>query len=229
MKKRFAVIGLGYFGQRLALELSERGAEVIVIDNTMAKIEEIKNNVAYAIRLDSTDDIALRNQGLEELDAVIVTIGEDFESALLTCVHLLQYKCKRVFVKSTSPVHTKIFKSIGVHSIVSPEEIMAERLAMTLLSGNVLDSIPLTEEYSILQVKAPAHLLDQTLMQLDLRRKFEVNLITIKRSVITVNKKGEEETVESIIGVPQSDTMILKDDILVLLGREADISRLIED
>jgi trk system potassium uptake protein TrkA len=227
MKKRFAVIGLGYFGQRLALELSDRNAEVIAIDNTMAKIEDIKNRVAYAIRLDSTDDSALRNQGLEDLDAVIVTIGEDFESALLTCMHLLSYRCKRVIVKSTSPVHTKIFHSIGVHAIVSPEEVMAERLSMTLMSGNVLDSIPLADEYSILQVQAPEHVIGQSLLQLDLRRKYEVNLITIKR--MAPAREGDETPVETIIGVPLPDTVIQEGDVLVLLGRNRNVTRLMED
>ena len=242
MRKRFSVIGLGYFGQRLALELSQRGAEVIVIDNTLSKIEEIKNKVAYAVRLDSTDDNALRNQGLEDLDAVIVTIGEDFESALLTVVHLLQYKCKKVIVKSTSPVHTKIFKSVGVHSVISPEEIIAERLSGTLMTSNVLDSIPLTDEFRIVQIIAPERFEGKTLRELDLRRKHEVNLITIKRRIrrdadeqgqgrqaASTSRDAEsrtrffrgdqtEDETETIIGVPMPETVIQKNDILVLLG-----------
>jgi len=229
MVKRFGVIGLGYFGERTALELAERGAEVIVIDNTMSKIEDIKNKVAYAIRLDSTDESALRNQGLEELDAVVVAIGEDFESALLTCVHLIQFNCKRVIVKSTSPIHTKIFKSVGVHMVISPEEIVAQRLATTILSDNILDMVPLADDYNILQVEAPKHFVGQTMKELDLRRKFGVNLITIKRMSITKNKDGQEERTESVIGVPMAETRIFDNDILVLLGKEKDITRLIGD
>lgn len=228
MVKRFAVIGLGYFGERLALELTERGAEVIVIDNTMAKIEDIKNKVAYAIRLDSTDENALRNQGLEDLDAVIVAIGENFESALLTCVHLLRFKCKRVVVKSTSPLHTEIFRNVGVHMIVSPEEIVAERVAMRMFSDSVLDLIPLTDEYGILQVEAPRRLLGKTLRDLDLRNRFNVNLITIKRVKITTDARGNEEREESVIGVPTAETVIEPNDVLVLMGRERDIHKMID-
>lgn len=252
MRKRFSVIGLGYFGQRLALELSQRGAEVVVIDNTLSKIEDMKNKVAYAVRLDSTDDTALRNQGLEDLDAVIVTIGEDFESALLTVVHLLQYQCKKVIVKSTSPVHTKIFKSVGVHSVISPEEIIAERLATTLMTANVLDSIPLTEDYRIVQIIAPERFENKTLRELDLRRKHEVNLITIKRREQSSAQTGADrvdqpesahgqasrtrffrgieqiDEVETIIGVPLPETVILKDDVLVLLGRVEDVNRIVD-
>ena len=227
MRKRFSVIGLGYFGQRLALELSQRGAEVVVIDNTISKIEEIKNKVAYAVRLDSTDDTALRNQGLEELDAVIVTIGEDFESALLTVVHLLQYKCKKVIVKSTSPVHTKIFKSVGVHSVISPEEIIAERLSTTLMTANVLDSIPLTDDYSIVQIIAPERFENKSLRDLDLRRKYEVNLITIKR-MEEAPPIGSQQQGETIIGVPMPDTVIQKHDVLVLLGKRNSIDRIVD-
>ncbi len=228
MVKRFAVIGLGYFGERLARELSDRGAEVIVIDNTMSKIEEIKDYVAYAIRLDSTDESALRNQGLEELDAVIVTMGEDFESTLLTCVLCLQFKCKKVIARSTSPIHTKILKSVGVHMVLSPEEVVAERLSYTLMSSLVLDIIPLTDEHVILQVAAPSFTLNHTLMDLDLRRKYNVNLITIKRQAIVI-RKGREEREEHIIGVPLPETIILDGDILVLMGTEKDIQRLIEE
>lgn len=228
MVKRFAVIGLGYFGERLALELTERGAEVIVIDNTMAKIEDFKNKVAYAIRLDSTDENALRNQGLEDLDAVIVAIGENFESALLTCVHLLRFKCKRVVVKSTSPLHTEIFRNVGVHMIVSPEEIVAERVAMRMFSDSVLDLIPLTDEYGILQVESPRRFHGKTLRELDLRNRFNVNLITIKRVKVTTDARGNEEREESVIGVPTADTVIEPGDVLVLMGRERDIHKMID-
>lgn len=228
MVKRFAVIGLGYFGERLALELTERGAEVIVIDNTMAKIEDIKNKVAYAIRLDSTDENALRNQGLEDLDAVIVAIGENFESALLTCVHLLRFKCRRVVVKSTSPLHTEIFRNVGVHMIVSPEEIVAERVAMRMFSDNVLDLIPLTDEYGILQVEAPKRMHGKSLRDLDLRNRFNVNLITIKRVKITTDARGNEEKDEIVLGVPTAETVIEPNDVLVLLGREQDIHKMID-
>ncbi len=228
MVKRFAIIGLGYFGERLALELTERGAEVIVIDNTMSKIEDIKNKVAYAIRLDSTDENALRNQGLEDLDAVIVAIGEDFESALLTCVHLLRFKCKRVVVKSTSPLHTEIFKNVGVHLVISPEEIVAERVAMRMFSDSVLDLIPLTDEYSILQVEAPRRFYGKTLKELDLRNRFSVNLITIKRVKIGTDSSGVQTREESVIGVPMAETIIEEHDVLVLLGRERDIHRMID-
>lgn len=228
MVKRFAVIGLGYFGERLALELTERGAEVIVIDNTMSKIEDFKNKVAYAIRLDSTDENALRNQGLEDLDAVIVAIGENFESALLTCVHLLRFKCKRVVVKSTSPLHTEIFRNVGVHMIVSPEEIVAERVAMRMFSDSVLDLIPLTDEYGILQVEAPRRFLGKTLRELDLRNRFNVNLITIKRVKVSTDDRGNEERDESVVGVPTAETVIEPNDVLVLMGRERDIHRMID-
>jgi trk system potassium uptake protein len=228
MVKRFAVIGLGYFGERLALELTERGAEVIVIDNTMSKIEDFKNKVAYAIRLDSTDENALRNQGLEDLDAVIVAIGENFESALLTCVHLLRFKCKRVVVKSTSPLHTEIFRNVGVHMIVSPEEIVAERVAMRMFSDSVLDLIPLTDEYGILQVEAPRRFLGKTLRELDLRNRFNVNLITIKRVKVSTDDRGNEERDESVVGVPTAETVIEPNDVLVLMGRERDVHRMID-
>jgi trk system potassium uptake protein TrkA len=223
MVKRFAVIGLGYFGSNLARALTRNGAEVIAIDNTLTKIEEIKDDVAYAVRLDSTDEKTLRNQGLEDLDAVIVSIGEDFESALLTCVLLLEFGCKNIIVKSTSPIHTRIFKSVGVHSIVAPDLDMAERLSASLISTSILDTIPLTERFSILQVKAPTFMEGRTLKELDLRREHHVNLITIKR------KSAQDADHEVIIGVPLPDTRIEKQDTLILMGEKDSIGRLVKE
>ncbi len=226
MVKRFAVIGLGYFGTNLARELTNQGAEVIAIDNTMTKIEEIKDEVAYAVRLDSTDEKTLRNQGLEELDGVIVSIGEDFESALLTCVLLLEFGCKNLIVKSTSPIHTRIFKSVGVQTVVAPDLAIAERLAVSLVSTTILDTIPLTDEYSIIQVRAPQFMVGQTLQGLDLRREYDVNLITIKR---TLKAPDGTDGPDMIIGVPRPDTKIEKNDIMILMGSRKSIERLVKE
>ena len=223
MVKRFAVIGLGYFGTNLARELTRQGAEVIAIDNTLGKIEEIKDEVAYAVRLDSTDEKTLRNQGLEDLDGVIVSIGEDFESALLTCVLLLEFGCRNVIVKSTSPIHTRIFKSVGVQTIVAPDLAIAERLAVSLVSANILETIPLTDDYSIIQIRAPRFMVGQTLQGLNLRGAYDVNLITIKRARVD---NGNAEGSETIIGVPRPDTVIEKNDVLILMGSRKSIERL---
>lgn len=226
MVKRFAVIGLGYFGSNLARELTGNGAEVIAIDNTMSKIEEIKDEVAYAVRLDSTDEKTLRNQGLEDLDAVIVSIGEDFENALLTCVLLLEFGCRNVIVKSTSPIHTRIFRSVGVHTIVAPDLDMAQRLSASLVSENILETVPLTDDYSIIQVIAPSFMVGKTLAELDLRRAHNVNLITIKRRE---SKKGGKEGTAHIIGVPLPETRIEKDDTLILMGEHRSIGKLVKE
>ncbi len=226
MVKRFAVIGLGYFGTNLARELTRQGAEVIAIDNTMTKIEEIKDEVAYAVRLDSTDEKTLRNQGLEDLDGVIVSIGEDFESALLTCVLLLEFGCKNLIVKSTSPIHTRIFKSVGVQTVVAPDLAIAERLAVSLVSTTILDTIPLTDEYSIIQVRAPQFMVGQTLQGLDLRREYDVNLITIKR---TLKAPDGTDGPDMIIGVPRPDTKIEKNDVIILMGSRKSIERLVKE
>ena len=226
MVKRFAVIGLGYFGSNLARELTRQGAEVIAIDNTLSKVEEIKDEVAYAVRLDSTDEKTLRNQGLEDLDGVIVSIGEDFESALLTCVLLLEFGCRNVIVKSTSPIHTRIFTSVGVQNIVAPDLAIAERLAVSLASANILDTIPLTDEYSIIQIRAPRFMVGQTLLGLNLRGAYDVNLITIKRQRTAPDGAGSSET---IIGVPRPDTVIEKNDVLILMGSRVSIERLVKE
>ncbi len=227
MANRFAVIGLGYFGEHIARELSAMGAEVIAVDQKMENVEDIKDDVTHAIRMDATDEKALKTIGLQDLEAAIVSIGENFTGNVLTCALLVQLGCRKVIARATDSTHARILKLVGVHQIISPEEVVAERLARSLVQEKILDWIPLTEDYQIVQIKTPETFVGKSLQNIQLRRKFHVNLITIKRHKASKHHDGDGE--DYIIGVPTAETIIEKDDILVLLGSEDRVESLLKE
>jgi trk system potassium uptake protein TrkA len=181
MTKKVAVIGVGNFGAHLAVTLAKQGAEVLAIDSSMDRLEDVKDKVTYTVRLDSTEEKALREQGLTELDAVIVAIGDDFEATLLTIVALQNIGVKRIIARATTKTHERILHHLGIEEVISPAVEAAERLADSLMYRGVIDSLELSSDYSIVEVSAPEAFIGKSLGELQLRETFDVNLITIKR------------------------------------------------
>ncbi len=229
MAKKFAVIGLGDFGRSIATSLTERGAEVMAIDQDLEIIEEIKEKVTYAVRTDSTDEKALINLGIEKMDAVIISMGEHFEDTVLTVVLLLQMGIKKVVARASSLMQQRILYKLGAHQVITPEFEMARKVASTLINEDVLDLIPLGENYNIVQIRTPKTFVGKTLQEIDLRIRYNLNLITVKRSYkITDERTGEQTRKERIYGVPTATTVLEDEDILIILGKDKDIKKIIE-
>jgi len=227
MKNKFAVIGLGDFGFSVATSLAERGAEVLAIDHDMDVIDEIKDKVTQAVKMDSTDEKSLRALGIDKVDAVVISIGTHFEDTVLTSVLLLQMGVKKIIARVTSKIQAKILIKLGVHQIISPEFEIAKRLATTLLNKEVIDYLPLDENYNIIQIKSPKTFIGKSLQELELRIRYNVNLITIKRSYTVKDETtGESIQKERIYGVPTASTIIEENDILIVLGKDKDISKI---
>lgn len=225
MYRKFAVIGLGDFGKSMAVSLTEKGAEVIAIDQSMDIVDEIKDKVSYAVRLNSTDEKALKSVGIDKVDVVIVAMGEHFEDTILTSVLLLQMGIKKIVAKASSKIQETILLKLGVHQVVTPEFDMAARLASTLFDEDVLDFMAIGEGYNVMQVKAPDMFIGRTLKEINLRVKYNVNLITIKK---TYKGDGYSITQQKISGIPTADTVIEENDVLILLGKDKDIKKIID-
>ena len=229
MAKKFAVIGLGVFGSHLAIKLAEHGAEVLAIDSNYDKLENIKELVTLTVKLDSTDKIALKNQQLDEFDAVIVGIGDDFEASILTTAILQQIGVKRIIVRGTTSIHKKIFNHLEIEEIILPAEEAANRLAESLVIEKVVDSFMVTSEYVIVEAKPPQSMLGKNLLELNLPNNNNVSLITIKKvesknKLLGIGKK----TIEKAIGIPKPDTIIEPEDILIMFGKQKDIENLLK-
>jgi len=204
--EKFAVIGLGRFGMRLATLLSRSGAEVVAIDRRKDLIDELRDNVTLAVCLDSTNEEALRAQGIDKVDVAVVGIGTDFEASALTTVILRQLGVRRIISRATSTTRGQILGRIGATDIVNPERESAERWRNRLLLPSIMERIELTEGYSLAQVAAHKDFYGKTLEALAVRKKYQVNIVAIKRIAPGGEKNGKKGPGRTVISVPMADT-----------------------
>lgn len=227
--KKFCVIGLGYFGLNLALQLSKLGAEVLAIDNHQDVIDRISEQVTHAVCMNATDERALRSLGLNDMDAVIVAIGEGFESSIMTTAILQEIGVKNIYNRVTSPIHERLLKLMNVTEVLLPEADAADQLAYRLLLPGVLHSYLISGDYGIFEIQTPERFFDKTIADIDLRRKYRLNLITIKR----LKKKGGlislgEYEEYQVLGVPSPEQVLSEGDVMVLFGKEDDVRNLLK-
>ncbi|MFO7460170.1 MAG: TrkA family potassium uptake protein, partial [Desulfatiglandales bacterium] len=210
--KRYAVIGLGNFGFYAAKSLYEDGNEVVAIDSDKARVHGIDPYSTEAIVLDATDNEALRSLGLESMDGVIVSTGTKISTSILICLHLQEMGVKKILAKALDEDHGKILKRVGATEIIHPERDMAIRISRSLSRPNILDFIPLAEDYDLVQVGPPKEFIGRTLNELNLRAKYNVHVIAIKELVP-----------DNFLLVPPADFVIKDSDILIMLGKSEDI------
>jgi trk system potassium uptake protein TrkA len=218
--ERFAVIGLGRFGRRLAILLGEAGAEVIAVDLDREHIEDIRDRVTMAVCLDATDEDALRNQGIDKVDVAIVGIGKSFEDSALATVVLKHVGVPRVISRATTGMRGNILKRIGADDIVNPERESAERWRNRLMAPSIMERLELAEGFTLTQVPAPGGFEGKTLAQLDIRKKYQVNVVAIRRTIASTDEQGMKRTKQFVISVPMADTAIESGDILLLIGSD---------
>lgn len=216
-KKRFAVIGSGSFGYYVAKALYENKNEVIAIDRNKERVQAIEPHCTSAVVQDVTDIEALKGLGLEEMDAVIVSTGANIKPSILICFHLSRLGIKRIIAKAEDDDHGEILKQLGATEIIQPGMDMAHRLALRLTSPNILEFLPLEEEYTIVQVGPPPSFIGKTLKELELRKRYQVNIIAIKELVP-----------ERFIMVPDADFTVKDSNILIMLGKESDLAKIRE-
>jgi trk system potassium uptake protein TrkA len=223
--QKYAVIGLGRFGSRLAMQLAEAGAEVVGIDRDEPIIEQIRDAVTLAVAMDGTDEQALRAQGLEQVDAAVVGIGADFESTVLTTVVLKHLGVPRVIARAGSRRAAEILSRIGATEVVNPEDEAADRWANRLLSPQFLSQYELETGYSIVEMKAPDRWVGQTLAQLDLRREANVHVVAIKPTAAP----DDEAEATRRVQLPGPHEPLKATDVLVLLGSDQALQQLQAD
>ncbi|MFZ7102688.1 MAG: potassium channel family protein [Peptococcaceae bacterium] len=213
MKKQVAVIGLGRFGTSVALTLSHLGHEVLVIDMEQVKVNEIINDVTHAVVADAKDEETLKALGVRNVDIAVVAIGVDVQANILISLMLKEIGVAKVISKAQDPLHGKVLEKIGVDHVVYPERDMGMRVAHNLDSANFMDFIELSSEHSIVELKAPENFTGKTLGQLNLRAKYSVSVMAIK--------KGER-----IVVAPGADAGIEDGDLLVIIGENNMLAKL---
>ena len=222
--KKFAVIGLGRFGNTLAISLAMSGAEVIAIDQKRDEVDDIADMVSHAVRLDSTDEEALVSQGVGKVDVAIVGIGQGhggFEAAILTVVNLRNIGVKDIYARAENHIAGQVLEKVGATAIIYPEIEVARRLAFKLIAPQISDKLDFAPGYSLARLTAPASFHNKSLVDLHLRRNYNVNLVAIKR---IEERDGVAQT--RIINVPRPDTVIFAGDILMLAGADEDLAKI---
>jgi len=212
--RQFLVVGLGRFGSSLARTLYNLGYDVLGIDRDEDIIQNIANDITHAVHADATDENTLKALGVRNFDVAIVSIGDDIQSSILITIMLKEMGIKYVVAKAQSQLHGKVLYKVGADRVVFPERDMGVRLAHNLISSNILDYIELSPDYSIVEIASVPEWYNKSLGQLDMRRKYGLNVMAIKRDN------------NNVIISPHADVVILKDDILVVVGHKDDIEKL---
>lgn len=224
---KYVVIGLGQFGMAIAVQLAQKGLPVMAIDNSEDNIETIKDEVAMAVVLDATDKKALMSQNVQEAEAVVVSIGDDFEALLLCVAHLQDLGVKRLIARANGPQQRKILEKMGVHEILSPENEVGKNVAERLHNPSILTFLELPDDYEIAEIRPPKSIVNRSLQDISLRDKYNLNLVTIKREY-DEKVDGELKKMTHVLGVPKSETVIYETDTIVIFGTAFDVQKFIE-
>jgi trk system potassium uptake protein TrkA len=213
--KRVVVIGLGIFGFNIVKDLYENGFEVVAIDKNKEVIQKIRDFSTKAILADGTDKEVLESIGIQDDDVVIVSFGEDLAASTLITLHLKEMKVKNIIVKAPNEDHKHVLEKVGATEVIIPEREMADKVAKSLISPNVLDYIPLSDEYTICEIVPPSSFMGKSIAELHLRSKYHIEVIAVR-----------ETLPERLTMVPRADFVIKDSDVLVVIGKEGDIQKI---
>lgn len=207
----FVVIGLGRFGSNVARALYERGEEVLAIDRDPERVQEIRPFSSHAIIADTRDRDVLAQAGVADADAAIVSVGQEMEASILATLYLREIGIKRIVAKALTADHAKVLKRLGATEVVFPERDMAYRLAERLATPNVFERFAVSEGCSAVELRAPDAIVGQTLREADLRARYGVTAVAIR-------KKGDQ-----VIAAPDGSERIEPGDVLVVIGPDAQV------
>ena len=224
--RQFVVIGLGRFGSSIARALSAMDFEVLAIDKDESLVRAMEGVVSQAVVMDATDEKSLRELGVQEFDTAIVSMGETIEDSIMITLTLKELGVKQVIVKAQNDLHSKILKKVGADRITLPEREMAERLAQSLASPKIFDFIEVSDVHGIIEIVVPKKFANKTLTELNLREKYRVSVIAIKRKLPYSKPDGTTDFREEFIIGPGGADETISGDVLILLGRNEDLDKI---
>ena len=215
MNKSFAVFGLGKFGHSIAIELSKMGAEVMAIDTNEERIQAISSSITYAVTADIFDTEAMDSLGISNMDAVIVAITADLDASIMGTIYAKEAGVPFVLAKAKDEIHSRILQKVGADKVIIPEQSSAIRIARNIISGNFIDFIELSETIRMVEVTVRPEWLHRTLKDLDLRKKYKINVIAIRQDA-------------EIIITPDPDMTLTSDISLLIIADKKDLSKLMK-
>jgi len=219
--QRFAVIGLGRFGSRLAFNLAAAGQEVIAIDNDVQLIQQIRDRVTLAVALDATDEKALLMQGIDQMDTVIVGIGGHFEAAVLITAILQKIGVPKIVSRAVTETGARILAHIGANEIVNPEDESADRWTVRLTSPQFISHFEFDTGHSIVEINTPTDWVGKTLIDLHLRTQWGLHVVAVKRPATSQSSHDQPGW-----QIPLPDQPLEQADLLLIMGPDSKLVNL---
>lgn len=226
---KIVIIGLGNFGMSLAIHLSNTGNEVIVADQNLEKIEQVKDKVAHAVAMDATHENAYQALPLNNTDLVIIAIGERNGAAIMSTAILKKLTQAKIIARSASALEDTILEAIGIEQIIHPEQEYAERLTKKINLKGSIDNFELDDEYLVSEVGIGKSLIGKSILQTEFRKKFNLNIITIIRLKQHTNLLGRHVQKREVLGLPTPDMVFESGDILAVFGKDTDIKKYLKN
>lgn len=215
MAKEFLIIGAGRFGLSVARTLYSQGHDVMVVDKNEALIQQISGEITNVVKADATSEASIKALGIEDFDAVVIAIGDDVQASIMAAILVVEMGAKKTLAKAQNETQGKVLTKIGINKVVFPERDMGQKLAHSLIAPTIIDMIELSDSYSVVEVSAPEEMIGQSLLKLNLRARYGVSVIALRR-----NNGGQ-----TIIS-PVAEDLIQADDIIVAIGENKQLKKL---
>ena len=212
-RKQYIVIGLGRFGRAIAETLCKAGEEVLGVDRRMDLVEEMRDVLTHTIQLDAMDRDALAALGVQDFDIAFVTMGSDIRASGTIVLQLKELGAKKVIAKAQDEFHGRMLEKLGADQVLFPERDMGRRVAHNLVSGNIIDYLELSSQYSMAEIRPKREWVGKALKQLEMRNRLGINVVAIR--------SGDE-----LNAMPMPDTTLGEDDVLLVVTSEETLKKL---
>lgn len=212
-KRQYIVVGLGRFGRAIAETLCQDGAEVLGVDRRMDLVEEMRDVLTHTIQLDAMDRDALAALGVQDFDIAFVTMGSDIRASGTIVLQLKELGAKKVIAKAQDEFHGRMLEKLGADQVLFPERDMGRHVAHNLVSGNIIDYLELSSQYSMAEIRPKREWVGKALKQLEMRNRLGINVVAIR--------SGDE-----LNAMPMPDTTLGEDDVLLVVTSEETLKKL---
>ena len=221
--RQFAVIGLDELGDITATTLAKGGFDVVAIDKDLSRVEQIKEEVTKTVQADPADEDSLSELNLQAVDAVVVNLIDDFESAVLSVSILKKLGIKEIIATAQNEIKGKILTLSGATKIIYSQKEIGLKIAKSLMAPKLIDIISLSVDHSLSQISTPKKFIGQTLSEIGFRTKYKANIVGIKKQKLDPKAN---ELKEEINYLPMGNDILEKDDILIIIGSDEDIEKI---
>lgn len=212
-RRQFLVVGLGRFGRSVAETLCEAGEEVLGVDRRMDLVEDMRDRITQAVQMDAMEKDALVALGVQEFDVAFVTMASDIKASGTVTMLLKDLGVKCVIAKASDEFHGRMLEKLGADKILFPERDMGRRIAHNLVSGNIVDYLELSEDFSMAEILPEASWMGKSLKELDMRSRMGVNVVAIRNG-------------ETLNAMPNMNTVIRENDIMLVVASEESLNKL---